>query len=123
MLEKDIIVKKLREYFAKKEEIEFAYLFGSVARGDTYKLSDIDIAVMCKNECNIVRLMTEISYLLHFDDVDVVDLKRLRNNSFLMDVIREGIVLKDSERRDYWELANYHKVLDFFTSTRLVYGY
>ena len=123
MLEKDIIVKKLKEYFTKKGEVEFAYLFGSVARSDTYKLSDIDIAVMCKDECNILRLMAEISYLLHFDDVDVVDLKRLRNNSILMDVIREGIVLKDSERRDYWELANYHKVLDFFTSTRLVYGY
>ncbi len=123
MLEKEAIVAKLKDYFAKKDEVEFAYLFGSVARGDTYKLSDIDIAVMCKDECSILRLMAEISHLLRFDEVDVVDLKRLRNNSILMDVIREGIVIKDSERRDYWELANYHKILDFFTSTRLVYGY
>ena len=88
-----------------------------------YKLSDIDIAVMCKGECNILRLMVKISYLLHFDDVDVVDLKRLRNNSILMDIIREGVVVKESPRREECEVRNYHKVLDFFTSTRLVYGY
>ncbi len=61
MLDKDAIVAKLKEYFANKDEVEFDYLFGSVAHGDNYKLSDIDIAVMRKDECKILRLMAEIS--------------------------------------------------------------
>ncbi len=122
-MNKEELVAKLKNYFGQKDEVEFAYLFGSYARGDNYKLSDIDIAVMCKGECNILRMMSEISRLLHFEDIDIVDLKKLRNNSLLMDVIKEGIVLKDSQRREYWEVENYHKALDFFVSTRLVYGY
>ncbi len=122
-MSKEELISKLKNYFGQKDEVEFAYLFGSYARGDNYKLSDIDVAVMCKKECDTVRILSEISRLLHFEDIDIVDLKKLRNNSLLMDVIKEGIVLKDSQRREYWEVANYHKVLDFFASTRLVYGY
>ncbi len=122
-MNKEELIRTLKNYFGQKDEVEFAYLFGSVARGDNHKLSDIDIAVMCKEECDILRMMSEISRLLYFEDIDIVDLKKLRNNSLLMDVIKEGIVLKDSQRREYWEVENYHKVLDFFVSTRLVYGY
>ncbi len=122
-MSKEELISKLKNYFGQKDEVEFAYLFGSYARGDNYKLSDIDVAVMCKKECDTVQILSEISRLLHFEDIDIVDLKKLRNNSLLMDVIKEGIVLKDSQRREYWEVANYHKVLDFFASTRLVYGY
>ncbi len=123
MLKKEDILPKLKEYFAKKEEVEFAYLFGSVARGEAYSLSDIDIAVMCKDECNILRLMAEISYLLHFDDVDVVDLKSSKNLRLLKDIIKEGIVLKDSSKRWEWELRKYHQALDFMNHTKVVYGY
>ncbi len=122
-MNKEELIRTLKDYFGQKDGVEFAYLFGSFARGDNHKLSDIDIAVMCKEECDILRMMSEISRLLHFEDIDIVDLKKLRNNSLLMDVIKEGIVLKDSQRREYWEVENYHKVLDFFVSTRLVYGY
>jgi len=123
VLDRNRIIKKLKEYFKDKEEIEFAYLFGSIATGEISKFSDVDIAVMCKNECNILQLMYEIGQILEFDEVDVVDLKKLKNNSILMDIIREGYVLKDSEKRELWEVENYHKILDFFTSTRLIYGY
>lgn len=122
-MNKEELIRTLKDYFGQKDEVEFAYLFGSFARGDNHKLSDIDIAVMCKEECDILRMMSQISRLLYFEDIDIVDLKKLRNNSLLMDVIKEGIVLKDSQRREYWEVENYHKVLDFFVSTRLVYGY
>jgi len=123
VLDRNKIIKKLKEYFKDKEDIEFAYLFGSIATGEISKFSDVDIAVMCKNECNILQLMYEIGQILEFDEVDVVDLKKLKNNSILMDIIREGYVLKDSEKRELWEVENYHKILDFFTSTRLIYGY
>jgi len=37
--------KELTEYFSSKESIILAYLFGSTVRGDTGRLSDVDIAV------------------------------------------------------------------------------
>jgi predicted nucleotidyltransferase len=39
------IEQKLKKYFAGKDYIAFAYLFGSMARGKFTPLSDIDIAV------------------------------------------------------------------------------
>lgn len=57
----------------------FAYLYGSCAAGKAAPLSDIDIAV-CLNSCvpaknrlDIrLRLIGEVSSLLHRDDVDMV---------------------------------------------------
>ena len=39
------LTEKLKEYFNKRQEIAFAFLFGSQARGTATKLSDVDIAV------------------------------------------------------------------------------
>jgi hypothetical protein len=39
------LVERLREALIKREEIMFAYLFGSHARGTANKLSDVDVAV------------------------------------------------------------------------------
>ena len=38
-------MEKLKEYFNKRQEVAFAFLFGSQARGTATKLSDVDIAV------------------------------------------------------------------------------
>lgn len=39
------LIQKLKKYFDGKKEIAFAFLFGSYARGNANKLSDVDIAV------------------------------------------------------------------------------
>lgn len=44
------ISKKLSAIFEKIERVEFAYLFGSFARGDAFPFSDIDIAVYLKDK-------------------------------------------------------------------------
>jgi len=123
VLDRNKIIKKLKEYFKDKEEIEFAYLFGSVAKGEISKFSDIDVAVMCKNRCNILRLMSEISRVLEFDEIDVVDLKISKNLRLAKDIIKNGVVLKDSPKRWSWELNKYHLALDFMNHTKVVYGY
>lgn len=38
-------IEALKKYFENREDIAFAFLFGSQARGSATKLSDIDIAV------------------------------------------------------------------------------
>jgi predicted nucleotidyltransferase len=41
----DLNIKLLRDYFEKRKDVAFAFLFGSYATGKANKLSDIDIAV------------------------------------------------------------------------------
>ena len=40
------IIAKVNKYFAKKPEVAAVYLYGSYARGDAKKTSDIDLAVL-----------------------------------------------------------------------------
>lgn len=42
-------VKKIKNYFAKKPEVAAVYLYGSQARGEAKKASDIDLAVLVTN--------------------------------------------------------------------------
>ncbi|HLA38089.1 MAG TPA: nucleotidyltransferase domain-containing protein [Candidatus Brocadiales bacterium] len=40
-----VSIERLKEYFSKRQDVAFAFLFGSQARGVATKLSDVDIAV------------------------------------------------------------------------------
>ena len=40
------IIEKLKKFFERRKEVQFAVLFGSLAKGTANKLSDINIAVM-----------------------------------------------------------------------------
>ncbi len=39
------LIEKLKEYFSQREDIAFAFLYGSQAKGHANRLSDVDIAV------------------------------------------------------------------------------
>jgi hypothetical protein len=39
------LIEKLKEYFSQREDIAFAFLYGSQAKGNANRLSDVDIAV------------------------------------------------------------------------------
>ncbi len=77
------IQNKLTEYFDQKDEIEFAYLFGSLARGEETPLSDVDIALFISEKEGIedtdkypygykAHITADIMGLLKKNDVDVV---------------------------------------------------
>jgi len=42
---KDDILKSLKEYFSKRNDVAFAFLYGSQAKGNFTRLSDVDVAV------------------------------------------------------------------------------
>jgi len=77
----NIIRKKLNQYFAKREEVLFAFLFGSVANDKTTGISDIDIAVML-DESKIdktkspygykAELLAKLISVLSFNDIDLI---------------------------------------------------
>ncbi|PAV12643.1 hypothetical protein ASJ81_20050 [Methanosarcina spelaei] len=84
----------LIEFF--KEENAIVILFGSRARGDYSRVSDIDIGILPKNRLDrkkLVLLKEKIDNLNFPYTVDVVDLSKV-SEAFREKALREGIVWK-----------------------------
>ncbi len=65
---------KLMEFLSKQEHVRLAYLFGSVARGEAGKLSDVDMAVLLDDSLNKkerfdlqLKLISDITAILKTD--------------------------------------------------------
>lgn len=76
------ILQKLATALESEPDIAFAYLFGSVAKGRSGSLSDIDVAVYFHSVGDArsrftrrLELMSKLSRALRRDDVDVVSLQ------------------------------------------------
>jgi len=95
--------KELTHYFSSKDNVILAYLFGSTVRGDTGKLSDVDIGVMLdenlskKDRFDLeLKLTGEIAILIKNNKIDLVVL----NEAPLLlayNIIKSGIILKSDE--------------------------
>ena len=46
---KQLAIQKIKDYFNKRKEVAAVYLYGSQARGDATKTSDVDLAVLVTN--------------------------------------------------------------------------
>ena len=94
---------ELIEYFSSKDSIILAYLFGSTVRGDTGKLSDVDIGVMLDDKLSKkdrfdmeLELISEISILIKKNKIDLIVL----NEAPLLlshNIIKNGVILKSNE--------------------------
>ena len=76
---------------AKQNNVKQVILFGSRARGDYKKRSDIDIAFRGGNSsCFILSVDEETSTLLEFD---VIDLDKPVREELLQSIVEEGILI------------------------------
>lgn len=75
---------------AKRSNLTKVILFGSRARGDYKKTSDIDLAVTGGNTALFAADMEETSTLLSFD---IVDLDKPVQAKLLQSIAKEGIIL------------------------------
>lgn len=76
---------------ARKHKLDKVVLFGSRARGDYQRASDIDLAVSGGDILNFtLDVNEEVSTLLTFD---IVELKQASGREFLESVKKEGILL------------------------------
>jgi len=103
------------------EAVEIAYLFGSLARGDTGRISDMDIAILLSNEPSTEQCARSQLYFLdrltkHLrnDNVDVVIL----NHAPLLlqhRIVRDGKVIFccDERKRVHYEAQVIRDYLDF----------
>ena len=94
---------ELIKYFGNKDSIILAYLFGSTVRGDTGRLSDIDIGVLLDEKISNrdrfdmeLKIISEISLLINKNKIDLVVL----NEAPLLlsyNIIKTGVILKSNE--------------------------
>lgn len=79
------------EKIAEKYEVKKVILFGSRARGDYHRASDIDLAVEGGRITDFILDVKETtSTLLNFD---IVDLKEMAPGEFLEAIEKEGVIL------------------------------
>ena len=111
-------------------KILFAYLFGSIARGEAARGSDLDLAVyFADNRPQFQRklkvdLYMTLSRLLKKDDIDIVVLNTASNLMLLDEILRQGIVLLDTDPvlREEFELRTLHRAMDFREQRKAVMG-
>jgi predicted nucleotidyltransferase len=87
-------LSSLRAYFARVSEVEQVILYGSRARGDYHKGSDIDLMLIGANITPrlLSKMDMEIDDLLLPYVVQISDRKEIRDARFLEVVEREGVV-------------------------------
>jgi len=94
------IVENYLEKLSNKIKILEAYLFGSSARGDRFKESDVDLVIV-SNDFNNMQLNERfrIVYSIWPSNIDA-DLIPLTKNEF-NEALKKSIVFKDAKK--YWK--------------------
>lgn len=94
----------LRAYFERQDDVLFALLFGSQARGTAGPLSDVDVAVMLPDETEPMArfrrqlaLMVDLAGVLRTDEVDVAILNEVPV-TLAYRVFRDGVLLHCRDR-------------------------
>lgn len=100
----DTAAALLTAFFAAREDVEVAYLFGSVARGEAHAGSDLDVAVLLSEGAARDRewdahaqLLARIGSLFATDDVDVVVLNSTPM-ALALSIVEEGVVVAGARR-------------------------
>jgi len=110
-----MIEKKLIDYLSTKKEIQAAYLYGSMAKGDVWNESDIDIAILTsplktRKESFHLRLtyIKELQDLLA-KEVDVVLLRKC-GELLSEEIIRRGKLILEADKNAHREFLA-HRII------------
>ena len=112
------IINDVFEYLANRDDIVFAYLFGSYAEGKQTHLSDIDIAVYMKYDKQAfdqkLGILNDLTKILETEEIDLVILNKAPI-SLLRKILANKIILidKDPHVRHAFESLNMRKGFDF----------
>jgi uncharacterized protein len=115
----------IKHLLSKIPGIKFSYLFGSCVKGQMGPLSDIDIAVYLESGTNNFDSYLSIHHQLTRtlkQKIDLVILNEVKNLYLIESIIREGIVITDSndDTRSYYETMMLHRILDYKHFKRMI---
>lgn len=83
---------------AKKFELTTLILFGSEAKGNKKKESDLDIAYLSQKTVDNEELYSELTDYFQRADIDLIDLRKSKSHFFIFNVLKEGKVLYEKEK-------------------------
>ena len=109
-------IQKAKTLLEKLESVQFAYLFGSYAKGAQTESSDVDVALYLTNDSFDTKLSIHHALQRALQkEVDLVVLNRVRNYDLLSDILEEGVLLKESkdDSRVMFELQKEHEIKDY----------
>ena len=112
------IIERASEYFNQRNDVLFAYLFGSYAGNRATSLSDIDIAVYLVNEVydstQKMDLVHSLSMALNEDGLDLVILNQAPV-TLTINVLKKHIMIIDKNPliRHQFESLIMRKYFDF----------
>lgn len=115
------IAEKLKNFFEDRKEVQFAILFGSLAKDTANVMSDVDIAVMIDPKFNgtfpygyQAALTTDLMQLLRRNDVDVIILNDIPI-VFKHQILRYGkfIYTRDEQARIKFQIDTINRYEDF----------
>lgn len=115
----------IKNILSSLKEVEFAYLFGSYAKGDANQNSDIDIAIYIDKNYNTFDSKLKIHHKLEIElhkEIDIIVLNSIKNFDLLQDIFNDGILLKDSfnDARIMYELTKEHEIIDYREFKRIL---
>lgn len=114
-------IKKLAGVF-RKNNVTFAYLFGSRATGNAIESSDFDFAVMFSEKTSSAgrfaarcKIISELANILGNEKVEVVALNDAKSILFKFIIIKDGILIYESNglNRVLFELKTTNEYYDF----------
>ncbi|KXG78384.1 hypothetical protein AN618_04500 [Fervidicola ferrireducens] len=98
---KDDITFALRRYFAKKENVPFAYLFGSYAREKQKESSDIDIAVYLSGTPQDEFFKCKLEFKTELEEIfkKPVDVVIMNSAPPLLnhEIFKDGVLIKNAD--------------------------
>ena len=119
--------EQLQQALATEEAVLFAYLFGSVAAGETTPLSDVDVAVYPARKLTLddrLGIIQRLGKKTKLENLDITFLDRLENLYILAAIIDDGVVLVDKNpaARKLFEVMKQHQFIDFKYQRQLYMG-
>ena len=121
-----MLIEKLQKLLSHMDEVEFAYLFGSYAKGDYTQRSDIDIAVYLKKQYNDFDTKLKVHHKIEISlgkEIDLIVLNTAKNFNLLENIFNDGIIIKDSQDdlRIMYELDREHEIKDYKEFKKLLH--
>lgn len=112
------LLPKAQAYLQSRSDITFGYLFGSLARGQSTPLSDVDIAVyLSEGEITIERKMEILGKLMELLETDEIDFVILNTAplTLRMKILENKTVIVDNAPflRYAYESVTMRKYFDF----------
>jgi len=108
-----LVDKSKIKRLVRKHGLELLLIYGSVAKGQAKKNSDIDVAFRSVSKVNFLGLMADLVEILEFSKVDLVNLDTA-NPLLLSQIVSDYVVLYGKKRAvDNLEIRAFNRYVDF----------